>query len=289
MGPETKEHFVQRTTRAVIYLADLALLFGRIDRTGPCHPDGTPESDTDHTVMLAWIAPALADLVNKQLRYQYFDVGLVTQFAVVHDAPETLVGDTPTIRITPQQLAVKAGREAVAASELAHRFGRTMPWFAKLVVAYERQEDRNARFVRAVDKLLPKAVHIVDAGIGLRQNKVSRAEFITLVQRQRAMVLENLTGGADEELVLGIYDKLCAQVLAEWDENHAPVVSSFGKPHVFVVGDFGTMLEHSCKDADSCEFSRAYVKFLANNDGPLAIGRYPVALDSEGLLNFIGD
>ena len=46
---------------AVIDLGRLAMAFGRIDRTACYHPDGGPrESDSDHTVMLGWIAPALA-------------------------------------------------------------------------------------------------------------------------------------------------------------------------------------------------------------------------------------
>jgi hypothetical protein len=45
-------------------LARLALQFGLVDRTACYHADRrTRESDTDHTVMLTWIAPALADLL----------------------------------------------------------------------------------------------------------------------------------------------------------------------------------------------------------------------------------
>src|SRR6266851_2925642 len=49
---------------AVAELGGLALAFGRIDRTACYHPDQvTAESDTDHTVMLAWVAPSLAALL----------------------------------------------------------------------------------------------------------------------------------------------------------------------------------------------------------------------------------
>lgn len=52
---------------AVIALGEAALAFGRIDRTAVYHPDGmTPESDSDHTVMLGWIAcmPKIVHLLD---------------------------------------------------------------------------------------------------------------------------------------------------------------------------------------------------------------------------------
>lgn len=82
---------------AVIDLGRLALAFGRIDRTACYHPEGDMrESDTDHTVMLGWIAPALA----AGLYPGVLDPGLVASYALVHDAVEVFAGDTPTLRIT---------------------------------------------------------------------------------------------------------------------------------------------------------------------------------------------
>lgn len=47
---------------AVLDLAELALPFGRINRTAVYHAGGvTSESDTDHTVMLGWTACSLAE------------------------------------------------------------------------------------------------------------------------------------------------------------------------------------------------------------------------------------
>jgi hypothetical protein len=56
-----------------------------------------PESDTDHTVMLALIACALAPIVDARL-----DVGLVAQYALVHDLVEAYAGTrTPCAPSTP--------------------------------------------------------------------------------------------------------------------------------------------------------------------------------------------
>ena len=94
---------------AAIRLAALALAFGRIDRTACTHPDGTPESDSDHTVMLGWLAPSLAALTEPGL-----DPHLVAAYALVHDAVEVHAGDTPTLVITSQGRAEKAARERAA-------------------------------------------------------------------------------------------------------------------------------------------------------------------------------
>jgi 5'-deoxynucleotidase YfbR-like HD superfamily hydrolase len=166
---------------ALIDLGRLALTFGRIDRTAVYHPDGvTPESDTDHTVMLGWLAPALAARC-----YPHLDLGLVAQFALVHDAPEVYAGDTPTLRIDPAGRAAKAAREHVALDRLRGEFTDRLPWFPEMIAAYEAQVLPEARFVRGLDKLLPKIVHLLDGCTGLREIGIDRAELTEVFRRQR--------------------------------------------------------------------------------------------------------
>lgn len=161
-------------------LARLALAFGRIDRTGVYHADRTtPESDTDHTVMLGWAACAIAATWFPEL-----DVGLVAQCALVHDAPEVYAGDTPTLRITDQGRAAKAAREAAAVERLDAEFAHRLPWFPATLRCYEDQQLPEARFVRGVDKLLPKLVHQIDQCTGLLEQGISRAELADVLARQ---------------------------------------------------------------------------------------------------------
>lgn len=165
----------------VVDLARLALVFGRIDRTAVYHPDGvTPESDTDHTVMLVWVACALAARCFPGL-----DVGLVAQFAAVHDAPEVYAGDTQTLRIDTAGRAAKADRERAAAARLRCEFAGALPWFPDTIDRYEAQQEPEARFVRGLDKVLPKAVHLLDGAAGLREFGMDRAELREVLDRQR--------------------------------------------------------------------------------------------------------
>lgn len=166
---------------ALIDLGRLALAFGRIDRTACYHPDGVmKESDSDHTVMLGWIAPALAARCFPQL-----DTGLVAQFALIHDMPEVYAGDTPTLRIDDAGRAAKAEREHAAVGRLRREFLFRLPWVPYMVERYEQQYLPEARFVRGLDKCLPKIVHLLDGAQGLREQGMGSAELADVFERQR--------------------------------------------------------------------------------------------------------
>lgn len=188
----------------LVNVADLALRFGEIERTALFHRDQTTrEDDAEHTVMLGWLAPALA-----QRLYPTLDGGLVASMALVHDMPEVIAGDTPTIRIDDAGRAAKARDELAAARQLVEMFDRSLPWLSRMVRLYESQVYREARFVRAVDKLAPKLVHLIDGGAGLRDHKVTRAQFRKMVRAQRA---EPYMTEFPE--LLDLHRALCDQVL----------------------------------------------------------------------------
>ncbi len=176
---------------AVIDLGCLALAFGRIDRTACWHPDGAMrESDADHTVMLGWVAPALAS----RLYPLALNVGMVAQFALVHDMAEVYAGDTPTLRISDAGRAAKAERERAAVKRIDHEFMARLPWVAETLYLYERQMMPEARFVRATDKILPKIVHLLDGAKGLTEEGMTVAELREVFTRQAT----DLTGYAGE-------------------------------------------------------------------------------------------
>jgi putative hydrolase of HD superfamily len=287
------EEEVAGVTEAVIDLAELALIFGRIDRTGPQHPNGMPESDTDHTVMLGWIAPALADLVNKKVRFLRHNVGKVAQYALVHDAVEVYAGDTPTVRISEEELQDKEMREAQASAKLNAQFRDRLPWFAKFVRLYELQQDPDARFVRSVDKLMPKLVHVVCAGRDLVRSGFTLGDFESVVARQR----KQIEAWCPDQLLLAIYDRVVKEVRGAWPSDPAP---SLPQPpaerHWINMGIVGRMLCHANCAHEATEVTCPYtVAFEMCKQGyaewPEAImqvgaqGDYPVVLDERGLLN----
>jgi 5'-deoxynucleotidase YfbR-like HD superfamily hydrolase len=266
-----------QTTKAVVELGDLAMKFGRVNRTCVVHPTGEPESDTDHTVMLSWIAPALAEIINLREGYERYPVGKVTQYCVVHDAVEVVVGDTATHKITPEAYAAKELREAQGADHLYNQFIKRLPWFARMVRSYESQSDPVARFVRSVDKIMPKIVHVLNAATDLVRAGLTYEDFVALYERQRAQI-ENW---CPEPLLLQLYDELCGEVGRQYGTAVLQPV------HFLVVVAGQPSLEHYCASMIDCPLLDPFNAFRTRNLERLRDGKYPVEL-REGQLTFIG-
>lgn len=151
--------------RAVADLARLAMEFGEINR-GTFKTDAlTPESDTDHTVMLALIATAFAERYIPRL-----DLGKVTQFALIHDLVEVYAGDTPTLKISDQDRAAKEAREQEALARIDAEFRAALPWIPRTIHEYESLKSPEARYVKTLDKLMPKMTHILNDSQLLRKH-----------------------------------------------------------------------------------------------------------------------
>lgn len=165
-------------------LAQLALAFGRVERVTR-HEDGVrPETDTDHTVMLAVVA---CDLAPPDL-----DAGRIAQYAIVHDLVEAITGDVQTLTIDAAGRVAKEAREAAALAQLVERFGRDS-WLGATLVRYEEQADAEARYVRLVDKVLPKLTHLFNGCIAARQLTDIQG-FIASHEAQRVKLLAQYGG-----------------------------------------------------------------------------------------------
>ncbi|GAA3635133.1 HD domain-containing protein [Microlunatus ginsengisoli] len=166
----------------VVRLADLCLEFGRVERL--CrHPDGVrQETDTDHTVMLGVVGCAFA-----ARHLPWLDPGLVAQYALVHDLVEVYAGDTVTLRIDAATRRRKQAAEAAAAARLRAEFGGALPWLPDTIAAYEDRAAPEARYVKALDKLLPKITHLLNDAVVLRDEGMGRAE---LAARYAAQLVE---------------------------------------------------------------------------------------------------
>lgn len=192
-------------TAAVIHLGRLALKFGEVDRI-TYHEDGvTLESDTDHTVMLGLIACALAD------RYTDLNVGLVAQYALLHDLVEVYAGDTPTLRTQSADAKTeKAARECAAQHRLAAEL-RDLPWVGYRIEQYEERRSPEARFVKALDKLLPKITHVLNGLVTVRTQGMTAEQ---LAERYEAQFDELMGYAADFPILFELRADLVAQVLA---------------------------------------------------------------------------
>lgn len=194
---------------SVIDLGRLSLAFGTVNRI-TYHPDGvTPESDTDHTVMLGLTACALAD----RWVHLNLNVGLIAQYALVHDLVEVYAGDTPTLRQPGADAkAAKKQREQEAQQRISREFVKTLPWLPSLIGGYEALATREARFVKALDKLLPKITHILNGAATVREQGMSLDE---VAARYDAQVDELRAYAADFPELFDLRRELVALVLEQ--------------------------------------------------------------------------
>ena len=156
---------------SLLPLADLALRLGAVNRA-TLYPDGvTPESDTDHTVMLALMACAVAS-AHPELG---LNIGLVCQFAVVHDLPEAWAGDTDSFFTAATGHAPgKAEREAAAVTRI-NRDCADWTWLRAMMYRYEQQKEPESRFVRYMDKVCPPLTNTLNGGAAIRARGVGKA------------------------------------------------------------------------------------------------------------------
>ncbi len=131
--------------------------FQRIDRQIMRHGEDRLENDAEHSYQLAMAAWYIND--SEQLG---LDASRLVRYALAHDLVEVYAGDTFAYA-SAEERASKETREAAAAERIAREF----PEFSDLhaiIHEYESRANREARFVYALDKLLPVISIYLDEG-----------------------------------------------------------------------------------------------------------------------------
>jgi 5'-deoxynucleotidase YfbR-like HD superfamily hydrolase len=196
----------------LVGIAALLLRFGAHERVTR-HPDGLRrESNAEHVVMLGTMAVGLAPYL-----VPHSSPGDVAIYSLVHDLVETYDGDTDSIGLSDAGRRDKRRRELAALQRL-QQDTRGLPAIATAIEEYEWAQtlpyvtvplgsayvhttppptpeavDRveAARFVRVLDKVLPRLTHALNGGIALEERA---AGVLTLedLRRHQAQQLEDL-------------------------------------------------------------------------------------------------
>ncbi len=187
---------------AVTGLASLSLKFAATDRKTFWPDLVTPESDTDHTVMLGLIACAVASKHAPHL-----DVGKVAQFCLVHDLVEAYAGDTDTFGgLSAEGVADKEARESAALERIEEEFGTSLPWVPNMIKEYESLQSPEARFIKVLDKCMPKVTRLLN-----EHNFTTLEEFESFCELQRNKMRE--TYGHDQDVAITLYEHLRDEVV----------------------------------------------------------------------------
>jgi len=192
----------------IVELSQLCLQFARVNRV-TYHEDGKRfESDTDHTVMLGIVACAFAEQFEPNL-----DRGLIAQYALVHDFVEVYAGDTCTINATGEQFADKAQRESAALNRLKYQFSNTLPWLTATIESYDSLASPEARFIKTLDKVLPKITHILNKGAALIDHGVAFSDIDSINAQQLLKI--GLSYGYDQIEAMRLYTGIHEYLIAE--------------------------------------------------------------------------
>lgn len=151
----------QQTIAELIELSKLLGEFGQIKRT-VLLPGGEPETDSHHSFALALIAYELARQYAPEL-----NAHKIMLYALVHDLPELVTGDTCTLVISEEQLHQKAQADAMALHEVKKHL-KSAPHITDALEAYEAKQDQEALFVYWLDKMITIPTHFLDNGANLR-------------------------------------------------------------------------------------------------------------------------
>ena len=106
------------------------------------------ENDVEHSYQVGFLAWQLNDMLSLWL-----DIWRILQYSLSHDLVEVYAWDTDAMWTAWDPLT-KIQREQDALEQLKHEYG-TFWSFVETLEKYEHRDDEEARFVYALDKLIP--------------------------------------------------------------------------------------------------------------------------------------
>ncbi len=135
------------------------------------------ENDAEHSYALAMLAWYLIDTMRLPL-----DKKKVFEYALAHDMVEVYAGDTPAFGRGGSNKAdirsSKKEREELAKKRLRSEFPE-FPSFTDAMEIYEKQADKESKFVYALDKLIPIFGGIAHDGRDWKEHGISFQEVLS--------------------------------------------------------------------------------------------------------------
>lgn len=196
----------------LIDVAKLILRFAKTNRTTFLDDGVSPESDTDHTMMLCTSACALA-----QKMYPDLDIGLVAQFGIVHDLVEAYAEDTDSFGITKEEEKDKENREQEAFIRIRKEFKEVYPWIPKMIEKYEALDTKESRFVKVVDKMMTRLTHIHNKGAYFKSRNLKKEDVWEFHRAQTKKSKE--TYGSEFSELLALNEELMEEAVRAGYEN----------------------------------------------------------------------
>lgn len=137
------------------------------------------ENDTEHSYNLAMTAWFLAEY------FPHLELDKLIRYALVHDLVEVHAGDT-YIYGSEADLATKHEREEAALAKLREDWS-DFPALTQAIETYESRESEEAKFIYALDKIMPMLQIYIHDGHTWRQEGIT-AQRLDVVKRDKVAV-----------------------------------------------------------------------------------------------------
>jgi len=187
----------------LLELSVYCMRFAEVNRATSNLDGITPESDTDHTVMLGIVGCAFAARLAPEL-----NLGKIAQFALVHDFTEVITGDVDTLM--PFDASEKALKEKEALETLRTLFGN-VPWLHTTMQEYESLASPEARFVKVLDKVLPKITQLASNGKTLTARGMGSWDLKVFMDKQFNSIVNSY--GFDQPAVMDFAKDMSERLL----------------------------------------------------------------------------
>ena len=156
------------------------------------------ENDAEHSFSLAMLGWYINNTEKLGL-----DLEKILKYALVHDLVEVYAGDTFFYQKDQKVIAEKHGREEKAAVQLKDEYSE-FPEIHYLIAEYEKREDKESRFIYALDKVEPLLSVYLDGGRSWKRDKIT-LEMIKTMKKEKVAVdptIERLFNEVVERLAL---------------------------------------------------------------------------------------
>lgn len=151
----------------ILGFTDLLQRFRAIERILLMNGKDRNENDVEHSFSLAMLGWYINSTYELGL-----DSEKILKYALVHDFVEVYAGDTFFYQQDEKSVAEKKLREEKALMRLAAELPE-FPEFHALILNYEKREDKESKFIYALDKLEPILNIYLDKGRSWKRDSVS--------------------------------------------------------------------------------------------------------------------
>lgn len=149
----------------ILDLQQFLLAFRNVERALYIPGTDEAENDVDHSYFLAMLAWFLAPQIDAEL-----DIGKILKYCLVHDLIEVYAGDT--FAFDAAGVKDKKEREHQSFLRIKDEF-TDFPDMIEAIETYESRDDRESKFVYALDKMTPAFISCLDEGRCWIENKIT--------------------------------------------------------------------------------------------------------------------